>query len=230
VYAHTGTGGEWTRERLLLLSGGVSAGKYESWTRVRGDLRGGVSFLIVLLVQPGQPGGIWPSEKGKSLRLQAPIPVRQWVTFEIFARHGAGALGRGGGWKVWWKEPIAGHVGRAADNPFRPKKGLTRFLPAGFRRDGAELTTGPVARGRERWRPLVGDSIAFLAGQGLIANLGRGVLDAVTDRMKKLSHIGCAVRSACGFCVSVDGGRERNGAKASEFGPDSAGFGAAATA
>jgi molybdopterin molybdotransferase len=124
---------------LLLISGGVSMGKYDLVEQVLADL-GAEFFFDAVLIQPGKPlvfGGA-PTAAGTRFFFGLPgNPLSTMVTFEIFAR---AAL-----------ELIAG----ANDSPlrffqvrlgadFRHKPGLTRFLPAALTGCRDEQVVNPV--------------------------------------------------------------------------------------
>ena len=117
---------------LLLLSGGVSAGKYDLVETVLADL--GASFFFDRVgIQPGQPlvFGQAPGDDGRP-RVVFGLPgnpASTMVTFEIFARAALELLS--GQTEAFL--PLT-HARLAA--PFRHKKGLTRFLPARLHSDG----------------------------------------------------------------------------------------------
>jgi molybdopterin molybdotransferase len=154
---------------LLLLSGGVSAGKYDLVEQVLSDV-GAEFFFDRVLIQPGQPL-VSGRARGTFFFGLPGNPVSTMVTFEIFAKAAMELLG--GQSEV--ALPIF-QVRLATD--FRHKTGLTRFLPAHLSPDGAELTPIPwqgssdvtaVARGnaflvadadRESWK--AGESIGVL--------------------------------------------------------------------
>lgn len=106
---------------LLLLSGGVSAGKYDIVERVLADL-GAEFFFDRVLIQPGQPL-VFGQVRGKFFFGLPGNPASTMVTFEVFAR---AAL-----------ELLAGQARTALPltwarltSEFQQKAGLTRFLPA----------------------------------------------------------------------------------------------------
>jgi molybdopterin molybdotransferase len=119
---------------LLLLSGGVSAGKYDVVERVLAALDARVFFDRVL-IQPGQPL-VFGRARGKFFFGLPGNPASTMVTFEIFARAGLELLSG--------QEDPALHMpfARLTTN-FRHRPGLTRFLPALLNADGTEVT--PVA-------------------------------------------------------------------------------------
>jgi molybdopterin molybdotransferase len=116
---------------LLLLSGGVSAGKYDIVERVLADL-GARFFFDRVLIQPGQPlvfGAV-----GEKFFFGLPgNPASTMVTFEVFAR---AALERLGGCAETPLPLLRARLTRE----FRHKAGLTRFLPARLSPDGSTVT------------------------------------------------------------------------------------------
>jgi molybdopterin molybdotransferase len=119
---------------LLLISGGVSAGKYDVVEKVLADL-GAEFFFDRVLIQPGQPL-VFGRVAAKFFFGLPGNPVSTMVTFEVLAR---AAL-----------ELVGGQTETALAMPwarltreFRHRPGLTRFLPAWLAADGAEVT--PVA-------------------------------------------------------------------------------------
>jgi molybdopterin molybdotransferase len=116
---------------LLLLSGGVSAGKYDIVESVLAELDAEFFFDRVL-IQPGQPL-VFGCARGTFFFGLPGNPSSTMVTFEIFAR---AALELAGG------QQDVGLIMPSArlTQPFRHKVGLTRFLPARLTADGAEVT------------------------------------------------------------------------------------------
>ena len=123
---------------LLLLSGGVSAGKYDIVERVLADL-GAEFFFDRVLIQPGQPlvfGQASTKADGKFFFGLPGNPSSTMVTFEIFARAAVELLGG--------QEDIALHMPFARlTEDLHHRVGLTRFLPARLSPDGAAVT--PIA-------------------------------------------------------------------------------------
>jgi molybdopterin molybdotransferase len=115
---------------LLLLSGGVSAGKYDIVEQVLADL-GAKFFFTRVKIQPGQPlvfGAV-----GEKLFFGLPgNPASTMVTFEIFAR---AALERLSG----VEHPMLPLLRARLIREFRHKPGLTRFLPARLSEDGSTV-------------------------------------------------------------------------------------------
>jgi len=142
------------RDDLLLLSGGVSAGKYDVVERVLADF-GAEFFFDRVLIQPGQPL-VFGRAQGKLFFGLPGNPASTMVTFEVFARAAVEALGGRTGSML----PVL--FARLATD-FRQKAGLTRFLPAMVGENGAEVT--PV-----RWQ-----------GSGDVPALARANAFLVTD-------------------------------------------------
>lgn len=106
---------------LLLLSGGVSAGKYDLVETVLAEL-GAEFYFDRVLIQPGQPLVFGCAKKTFFFGLPG-NPASTMVTFEVFARTAV--------------ELLSGEVHPELQitfaplaKPFRHKPGLTRFLPA----------------------------------------------------------------------------------------------------
>jgi len=119
---------------LLLLSGGVSAGKYDVVERVLAALDGQFFFDRVL-IQPGQPL-VFGRARGKFFFGLPGNPASTMVTFELFARAALELLS--GQEEVSVLMPLA----RLTED-FRHKPGLTRFLPARLSANGSEVTPVP---------------------------------------------------------------------------------------
>jgi molybdopterin molybdotransferase len=119
---------------LLLLSGGVSAGKYDIVERVLGDL-GARFFFDRVAIQPGQPA-VFGNACGKFFFGLPGNPISTMITFELFAR---AAIDRLSGCTDAPLPLLRAKLTRE----FRHKPGLTRFLPAVLSEDGAAIT--PVA-------------------------------------------------------------------------------------
>ncbi len=115
---------------LLLLSGGVSAGKYDIVEQVLSGM-GAKFFFTRVKVQPGQPlvfGAI-----GEKFFFGLPgNPASTIVTFELFAR---AAIERLSGCEHTPLPLLRARLTRE----FRHKPGLTRFLPARLSEDGSTI-------------------------------------------------------------------------------------------
>ena len=116
---------------LLLLSGGVSAGKYDVVEQVLAEL-GAEFYFDRVLIQPGQPL-VFGRAAGKFFFGLPGNPSATMVTFEVFAR---AALELAAG-----QQETALHMPLARLTcDFQHKAGLTRFLPARLSADGSEVT------------------------------------------------------------------------------------------
>jgi molybdopterin molybdotransferase len=115
----------------LLLSGGVSAGKYDLVESVLADYDAQFFFTRVL-IQPGQPA-VFGRVRGKFFFGLPGNPVSTMVTFALFARLALQLLE---GEVV----PVLPFGTAALTEPFRHKTGLTRFLPAALSPDGSRIT------------------------------------------------------------------------------------------
>ncbi len=110
---------------MLLLSGGVSAGKYDIVERVLADL-GAEFFFDRVLIMPGQPL-VFGQARGKFFFGLPGNPASTMVTFEIFARSAVELLGG-------QKEAHLPLLWSKLSQDFHQKTGLTRFLPASLKR------------------------------------------------------------------------------------------------
>jgi molybdopterin molybdotransferase len=106
---------------LLLLSGGVSAGKYDVVEPAFADL-GATIFFERVAIQPGQPL-VFGRARDKFFFGLPGNPLSTMVTFEIFARAAVDILSGVADSSL----PVS--RARLTEN-FRHKPGLTRFLPA----------------------------------------------------------------------------------------------------
>ena len=119
---------------LLLLSGGVSAGKYDIVEKVLADL-GAEFFFDRVKIQPGQPL-VFGQARGKQFFGLPVNPASNMVTFEIFARAAVELLGGAS------EAPLRLLRARLSAD-FRHKPGLMRFLPARLSADGSTVTPEP---------------------------------------------------------------------------------------
>jgi molybdopterin molybdotransferase len=116
---------------LLLLSGGVSAGKYDVVEQVLAEF-GAEFYFDRVLIQPGQPL-VFGRARGKYFFGLPGNPSSTMVTFEIFARAALELLAG--------QEETPLHLPLARlTRDFRHRTGLTRFLPARLSADGSEVT------------------------------------------------------------------------------------------
>jgi molybdopterin molybdotransferase len=116
---------------MLLLSGGVSAGKYDIVERVLADL-GAEFFFDRVLIMPGQPL-VFGKAHGRFFFGLPGNPASTMVTFEIFARSAVELLGG-------QKQAHLPLLWSRLSQDFHQKTGLTRFLPAILSPDGAQVT------------------------------------------------------------------------------------------
>ena len=116
---------------LLLLSGGVSAGKYDVVEEVLAEL-GAEFYFDRVLIQPGQPL-VFGRAGGKYFFGLPGNPSSTMVTFEVFARAALELLA--GQEEIALQMPLA-----RLTCEFRHRIGLTRFLPARLSADGSEVT------------------------------------------------------------------------------------------
>jgi molybdopterin molybdotransferase len=116
---------------LLLLSGGVSAGKYDVVETVLAEF-GAQFYFDRVLIQPGQPL-VFGSANGKFIFGLPGNPSSTMVTFEVFARAAVELLGGRAGTTLHM--PLA-----RLTRDFRHRPGLTRFLPARLNDDASEVT------------------------------------------------------------------------------------------
>jgi molybdopterin molybdotransferase len=152
---------------LLLLSGGVSAGKYDLVERVLGDL-GAEFYFDRVLIQPGQPL-VFGKAQGKFFFGLPGNPASTMVTFEIFGRAAVEMLGG-------QAEPMLPLPWSKLARDFRQKTGLTRFLPAMLNPDASEVT--PL-----RWQ-----------GSGDVAALARANAFLVTEPERESWSAGDLIR------------------------------------
>lgn len=108
------------RSDLLLLSGGVSAGKYDIVERVLADL-GAEFFFDRVAIQPGQPLVFGRTRSIFCFGLPG-NPVSSMVTFRLFGALAVALL-------AGVREPALPLLQAPLTRPFRQKTGLTRFLP-----------------------------------------------------------------------------------------------------
>jgi molybdopterin molybdotransferase len=148
---------------LLLLSGGVSAGKYDIVERVLADL-GAQFFFDRVAIQPGQPL-VFGAARGKFFFGLPGNPASTMVTFEVFARSALELLGGAIG------TPLP-FLRSKLTREFHQKQGLTRFFPARLSEDGATIEPVPSR------------------GSGDVGALTRSNAFLVTDPDRELWHSG----------------------------------------
>jgi molybdopterin molybdotransferase len=114
---------------LLLLSGGVSAGKYDLVEQVLAELGAEFHFRSVA-IRPGKPL-VFGRAKGRFFFGLPGNPVSTFVTFELFARPVVGML-EGASFDL----PVFTRARLGA--PFRQNTGLTTFMPARVESQGCD--------------------------------------------------------------------------------------------
>jgi len=127
---------------LLLLTGGVSMGRYDLVEEVLAGL-GGEFFFTGVKMQPGKPVvfGSVPARDDQPARYFFGLPgnpVSTMVTFRAFVRPLLAALS---GERRW--QPAFALAALASETSVKP--GLTRFLPAWLDTNQPEPTVTPVA-------------------------------------------------------------------------------------
>ena len=106
---------------MLLLSGGVSAGKYD-FVEAALEECGARFFFDRVLIQPGQPV-VFGTARGKFFFGLPGNPASTMVTFELFARAAIELLGGAN------EAPLPVTLAKLS-RAFHHRPGLTRFLPA----------------------------------------------------------------------------------------------------
>lgn len=115
---------------MLIVSGGVSAGKYDLVKPALRQLGAHFEFERVR-VQPGQPTAFGLCRNKPVFGLPG-NPGSSLITFELFARPAVQLL-------AGEKEPLLPLLLATFEAPFRHRLGLTRFLPARLSGDGQHL-------------------------------------------------------------------------------------------
>lgn len=123
------------RSDLLLLSGGVSVGKYDFVESALREL-GAEFFITSVAIQPGKPL-VFAKVSGKPVFGLPGNPISTMVTFELFARLAIDLLaGR--------KDSRLTFTSARLVNDFKHKPVLTRFLPAVLSGDYGDARVDPV--------------------------------------------------------------------------------------
>ena len=116
---------------LLLVTGGVSAGKYDLVKPALSEL--GVNFKFERVkIQPGQPTAFGTTASGKPVFGLPGNPGSSLITYHLFARPALELLAGA-------QDVILPLLSARFEAPFRHKGGLTRFLPARLSADGQHL-------------------------------------------------------------------------------------------
>lgn len=147
---------------LLLLSGGVSAGKYDVVEPVLAEFSA-TFFFDRVLIQPGQP--VVFGQAGIFFFGLPGNPSSTMVTFEIFARAALELL-------AGQREPVLQMPFARLTRDFRHRPGLTRFLPAHLSDDGASVT--PVEWHGSGDVPAMTRANAYLVADPFRAEYARG--------------------------------------------------------
>jgi molybdopterin molybdotransferase len=142
------------RSDLLLLTGGVSAGKYDVVEPALQEF-GAEFFFDRVLIQPGQPLVFGRARDTFFFGLPG-NPASTMVTFEVFARAAVELLG--GQCEVPLHMPWA-----RLTRDFSHRAGLTRFLPAQLSEDGGSIT--PMAWQGSGDTPAIARANAYLVAQ-----------------------------------------------------------------
>jgi molybdopterin molybdotransferase len=167
-YAHTRSLIERGLETdLLLLSGGVSAGKYDLVEQVLADL-GAQFFFDRVRIQPGQPL-VFGTVREKLFFGLPGNPASTIVCYELFGRAVTELLGG-------QQQTVLPLCYAQVTEPFRQKTGLTRFLPAWLAPEGQCVT--PI-----RW-----------SGSGDVAALARSNGFLVTEPDREAWDTGDLIR------------------------------------
>jgi molybdopterin molybdotransferase len=126
--------GEGLKADLLLISGGVSAGKYDVVESALAKY-GGEFYFDRVLVQPGQPL-VFGHAQGTFFFGLPGNPASTMVCFEVFARAAVELLGGR-------DHPMLPLTEAVLSVEFHHRPGLTRFLPASLSADGGQVTPVP---------------------------------------------------------------------------------------
>lgn len=122
--------GEGLEHDLLLVTGGVSAGKYDLVKPVLREFGAEFQFERVR-IQPGQPTAFGTVGPTPVFGLPG-NPGSTLVTFQLFAQPALQLL-------AGQTDPVLPLLSAQFEAPFRHKGGLTRFLPARLSADGQHL-------------------------------------------------------------------------------------------
>lgn len=123
-----------TEHDMLVVSGGVSAGRYDLVKPTLRELGADFRFERVR-IQPGGPCAFATCGTTPVFGLPG-NPGSSYVTFELFARAALRVL-------AGENEPVLPLLTARLAKPFKHKGGLTRFLPARLEADGESLTHIP---------------------------------------------------------------------------------------
>ncbi|MBV9082157.1 MAG: molybdopterin molybdotransferase MoeA [Acidobacteriaceae bacterium] len=157
---------------MLLISGGVSAGRYDLVKPTLRELAADIHFERVR-IQPGGPTAFATLANKPVFGLPG-NPGSSYVTFRLFAQPALEILGG-------QTEPLLAFLSARFEAPFRHKSGLTRFLPARLSADGEYLR-------HIRWQgssdvPALGKANAFLVADHDRESWERGDLIRVMQKL-----------------------------------------------
>ena len=132
-------------EDLLVITGGVSAGKYDFVEDVLRRL-GAEFYFDSLAIRPGKPA-VFGRCGGKFVFGLPGNPLSTMVTFELLVRPAIEVLSGMAASPLRYfnarlREPLEP---RKSDKPDKPNVALTRFIPAVLDRDGEDLWVRPLA-------------------------------------------------------------------------------------
>ncbi|MGH9344082.1 MAG: molybdopterin molybdotransferase MoeA [Terriglobia bacterium] len=121
---------------LLLLSGGVSAGKYDLVEKILGEL-GAEFYFDGVAIRPGKPV-VFGRVRNKFFFGLPGNPISTYVTFQVFAQPVIRVLGGAA-----FESPLflSARLSRAV----KRREGLTAFIPALATRENGEPVVAPVA-------------------------------------------------------------------------------------
>ncbi|MDE3181605.1 MAG: molybdopterin molybdotransferase MoeA [Acidobacteriota bacterium] len=121
---------------LLLVSGGVSAGKYDLVESILSDL-GAEFFFDGVSIRPGKPA-VFGRVRDKFFFGLPGNPISTYVTFELLARPAISAL-TGAGFEPQYA------YGARLTGPVKPREDLTVFIPAHAAQSEGSPVVAPVA-------------------------------------------------------------------------------------
>ncbi|MGH9377367.1 MAG: molybdopterin molybdotransferase MoeA [Terriglobia bacterium] len=121
---------------LLLLSGGVSAGKYDLVEKILGDL-GAKFYFDGVAIRPGKPV-VFGRIQNKLFFGLPGNPISTYVTFQLFAQPVIAALGG-----ARFEAPLL--LGARLARAVKRRDGLTAFIPARAARENGAPVVAPVA-------------------------------------------------------------------------------------
>lgn len=178
---------EGLREDILILSGGVSAGKYDLVENVLREM-GAELFFDAVAIRPGKPA-VFAICQGHPVFGLPGNPVSTMVTFELFVAPAIDLLNGAG------PRPLA-FVEAELVEDLREKPGMTHFLPARLEWNDKRFNSTPTeASNTESTAPktLTGEVRALRwQGSGDIAAMVKANCFLVVDA--QLSHVAAGTR------------------------------------